>query len=180
MAEQARSSSRPLVWTVWALAAFAWLAGQIASSAGMTINVTASMPFWIWRFHPQTEPLRRGQVVLFCPPDTAVLRAARARRYVGYGPCPGGYDRLLKQVMAIGGDMVAIDDAGVTVNGVAVPGAARLAADAAGRPITAIPPGVTALPPGQFWAGSNYTPRSFDSRYFGAVPTASVLGVAGK
>ena len=178
MSEQTRPPSRSLVWTVWALAAFVWLAGHIAHCLGLTINLTASMPFWIWRFQLPTEPLQRGQVVLFCPPDNAALRAARVRGYLGYGPCPGGYDRLLKQVMAIGGDTVGVNDAGLTVNGEPVPGTARLPADAGGRPIAAIPPGTAVLPAGLFWAGSNYNPRSFDSRYFGPVSAASVLGVA--
>jgi type IV secretory pathway protease TraF len=32
--------------------------------------------------------------------------------------------------------------------------------------------------PGQVWLLSGHDPRSFDSRYFGAIPTANVRGVA--
>ncbi len=50
--------------------------------------------------------IARGDIVSICPPDTAVFRAARARGYVPYGRCPGGYEPLLKPVAAIAGDIV--------------------------------------------------------------------------
>ena len=85
------------------------------------------------------------------------------------GPCPNGLEPLLKTVGAVAGDVVTLP----------LPGYAPLAADAAGRPLTAYPAGTYRVQPGQVFLFSKHDLRSFDSRYFGPVETRSIIA-AGK
>ena len=45
-------------------------------------------------------------------------------------------------------------------------------------PLQRLTDGAYRVTPNEVWLLSNYDPRSFDSRYFGPVPAANVLGVA--
>src|ERR1019366_5726927 len=74
------------------------------------------------------------------------------------------------------GDVVEVDSRGVSVNGGLLLRSAPLEQDAAGRPLTAVPAGVYSVPPGYVWMISSYSPRSFDSRYFGPLPVAQLRG----
>lgn len=162
----------------WGTAAGAWLAVALADGAGLRINHTPSLPIGLWRLTPMAAPLRRGAIVSVCPPDTAVLRAVRARGYLGSGRCPGGFEPLLKPVIALAGDRVTLGTDGIAVNGEPVHGSARLAVGGVGRPIPAIPLGVYRVPPGKFWVLATVHPQSFDSRYFGALAMESIEGQA--
>jgi conjugative transfer signal peptidase TraF len=138
-----RSSQKPssLAYTVWTIAATLWLVVQIAHAAGIRINHTPSLAVGFWRITPLGGPPRRGQIVSFCPPDGAALREARRRLYIGSGTCPGGYDPILKEVIAVAGDVVRLDAIGVAVNGRPLPRSRRLDTDAAGQPVPGIPHG---------------------------------------
>ena len=153
----------------------AGLAG--ANTAGLRFNATPSMPVGFWRIMPNHAPLRRGEVVVVCPPDTAPLRMGQARGYIPPGSCPGGSEPLVKPIAAVSGDVVAVSAAGVTVNGRSVQGTAQLSRDSAGRPLEPVPAGAYPVTPGEVWLLSGHDPRSFDSRYFGPVPESSVQGV---
>jgi conjugative transfer signal peptidase TraF len=159
-------------------AALLWLAVSIADRAGVRINHTSSLPVGLWRIAPLRGQLARGVIVSFCPPEIAVLAAARARGVLGPGRCPGGVEPMLKPVVAISGDRVSLGADGVTVNGHPIPGSRRLGADGAGPPIAAIPFGDDIVGESAFWALSTDHPRSFDSRYFGAASRAGIIGVA--
>ncbi|ETX01009.1 MAG: hypothetical protein ETSY1_09165 [Candidatus Entotheonella factor] len=139
-------------------------------------NYSHSMPPGLWRFvDPRFDPARgRGQVVLFCPPRTAVFEEAKARGYIPFGRCAGGLAPLLKPVVALPGDRVEIG-AEVWVNGVVVAGSDRLVRDRQGRAMPVPRGGV--VPPGYVWVVSIEHARSFDSRYFGQVSIARIEGV---
>ena len=149
-----------------------------ANIIGLRINGTTSMPRGLWRVTPAAAPLRRGEVVTICPPDTAPFREAAARRYIPAGSCPGGYEPLVKPVGAATGDVVAVSGSGVTVNGQPVPGTAQLAQDSAGRRLQPVRAGTYPVAPGEVWLLSGHDPRSFDSRYFGPIPVGNVQGLA--
>jgi len=70
--------------------------------------------------------------------------------------------------------VVDVSAAGIAVNGVRVPNTAPLAADSARRPLEHWPFGHYVVAPGTIWVASSYHPRSFDSRYFGPIPTTAV------
>ena len=127
---------------------------------------------------PDHALLRRGEIVVVCLPNTAPVRMAEERGYIPSGHCPGGSEPLLKPVAATAGDVVVVSTAGLTVNGRAVQDTAPLVQDSAGRPLRPVPAGAYPVAPGEVWLLSGHDPRSFDSRYFGSVPGANVLGVA--
>lgn len=154
----------------------AGLAG--AHAAGLRVNGTPSMPLGLWRVVTDHAPLRRGEIVAICPPDTAPVQAGAERGYIPPGRCPGGYEPLLKPIAATSGDVVAVSTSGVAVNGEVLQDTAQLAQDSAGRPLKPVAAGVYPVAPGEVWLLSGHDPRSFDSRYFGPVPAANVQGIA--
>jgi conjugative transfer signal peptidase TraF len=166
----------PVVAVMLAVSMTATLAS--AQIAGLRINATASMPVGLWRVTQFDVPLRRGEIVAVCPPDTSPIRLAVERGYIAAGQCPNGYEPLLKPIGAVSGDLVAVTASGVWVNGKLVPDTAQMDFDSVGRPLQRLTEGAYRVTPNEVWLLSNYDPRSFDSRYFGPVPAANVLGVA--
>jgi conjugative transfer signal peptidase TraF len=149
-----------------------------AWSAGIRVNETTSMPRGLWEVSRVATRLERGQIVTVCLPDTAPTREAAARGYLAAGPCPGGYEPLVKPVAAVAGDVVTVTPQGVAVNGRLVDTTTQRVRDDAGRPLRPFPPGVYPVMPGQVWLLSGHDARSFDSRYFGPVPVRNVQGLA--
>lgn len=160
-------------------AAGALLTGTLVTArlVGLRVNDTASMPRGLWRVRAADAPLRRGEFVTVCLPDTTIREAA-ARGYIPAGHCPGGYEPLVKPVAAVAGDLVMVTLKGIAVNGHPVENTAQLVQDSAGRPLRPVPAGSYPVMPGQVWLLSGHDRRSFDSRYFGPVPAANVQGVA--
>lgn len=150
----------------------------VAQITGLRVNTTPSMPVGLWRVTAAPGELQRGQIVTVCPPDTAGTREAAARGYLPAGSCPGNYEPLVKPVAAMPGDVVTVTSAGISVNDEPVHGTAQLVRDSAGREMRPFPAGVHQVGPGQVWLLSGHDPRSWDSRYFGAVPVENVQAVA--
>ena len=165
--------------TLWVLALGGALAGTGAAAqlAGFRVNVTPSVPLGLWRVHSAAS-IGRGDVVTVCPPDTETTRVARGRGYFMHGSCPGSFMPLIKPVAAIAGDRVSIDGAGVHVNGELIPNSEPLTHDERGRPLSIPFEGERRVPAGDVFVVSSYNALSYDSRYFGMVPTAGVRGVA--
>ena len=161
-------------------AAGALLAGTLGTAwlVGLRVNGTASMPRGLWQVKAVEKPLRRGEIVAVCLPDTTPIREAAARGYLPAGNCPGAHEPLVKPIAAVTGDVVTVTRQGIAVDGQPVENTAQLQKDSAGRPLRPVPAGVYEVMPGQIWLLSGHDPRSFDSRYFGAVPAADVRGVA--
>jgi conjugative transfer signal peptidase TraF len=101
---------------------------------------------------------------------------AKARHYLSDGWCASHLEVMFKPVAAVAGDVVDVDARGVSVNGGLLLRSAALKRDAAGRPLTAVPDGIYHVPPGYVWMISSYSPRSFDSRYFGALAVSQLRG----
>jgi conjugative transfer signal peptidase TraF len=138
---------------------------------GIQINTSISAPLGFYIQDPA------GPYVAFCPMDEYLSAGRHYRRsapaWLSNG-CPDGAEPLLKPVAAKAGDAVALDAAGVSVNGRRLPHSAALDRDSDGRPMTRWPVGTYTVAPGQIWVISPYSGRSYDSRYFGPVPVASV------
>jgi len=150
----------------------------VARAAGLRVNTTPSMPIGLWMVTAASPSPSRGDIVAVCLPDNDPAREAFRRGYIGAGSCPGSAEPLVKPVAAIGGDMVAVSAAGIAVNGTPISNTASLSRDEAGRPLQRVPAGLYRVPSGELWLLSGHDPRSFDSRYFGAVPIAGVRGIA--
>ena len=143
--------------------------------AGLRLQQTGSLPRGLYR-DVRGAPPTRGTLGVWCQtPDVA--RWARERGYVGRGNCPGGVEAIGKAVLAVAGDTVRVTADGLTVNGVLAPHTRPLERDSRGRPMRRVPRGTYYVGADEVWLWSPHTGRSFDSRYFGAVPTGALVAV---
>ena len=156
------------------LAALAW-ASFVHPLPRLTYNPSDSVAVGWYRVDPLDHrtsslprPLSVGSIVLVpMPAEAAALAAHR-----GYLPTR---IPLLKRVGAMAPQEVCIADGKVRIDG--VPSAAVLSADRWGRPLPSWQQ-CRRLQPGELFLLSVTNPASFDSRYFGPVSAAAVIGVA--
>ncbi|MCZ2103764.1 MAG: S26 family signal peptidase [Burkholderiales bacterium] len=156
------------------LAALAWTS-FVHPLPRLTYNPSDSVAVGWYRVDPldhRTSSLPRslsaGSIVLVpLPAEAAALAAQR-----GYLPTR---IPLLKRVGAVAPQEVCIADGSVRIDG--VPSAAVLPADRWGRPLPSWQH-CRRLRPSELFLLSVTNPASFDSRYFGPVSAAAVIGVA--
>jgi conjugative transfer signal peptidase TraF len=126
-------------------------------------NASASAPIGLYRVVPGTP--QRGDLVLVRTPRS-IETLAGTRHYL-----PAGVP-LVKHIAAITGDVVCAVHEAILIDGHVV--ARQRETDRAGRPLP-------------LWTGCrrlardevfllNTPENSFDSRYFGPVPTANIIG----
>ena len=158
----------------FAVVAFGW---DTIAASGLRVNFTPSVPMGLYRLTSiPTTGVSRGMLVAACPPPDAA-ELGRRRGYVAVGPCPENVEPLLKTVVAVEGDVVAVSSRGVAVNNCFLPDSAPLSTDRMGRPLTPWSAIVYRLRRGQAWLyGDNV--RSWDSRYWGPVATPTLLSTA--
>jgi conjugative transfer signal peptidase TraF len=102
----------------------------------------------------------------FCPAEPFASLAISGG-YRSSGSCQDGALPLVKPVVADSGDIVEFSAGGMAVNGRLLPNSAPLTTDSKGRPLIPWPFGRYTVAPGTVWVASSYSPKSFDSRYFG-------------
>jgi conjugative transfer signal peptidase TraF len=143
---------------------------------GLRVNITGSMPRGIYHLHASLRHVTRGDTVAACPPLHAASLGLE-RGYLGPGTCPDSVEPLLKIVVATEGDIVVTSPAGTSVNGKLLPESQPLQVDSVGRSLVCWSTPTYRMPSGRIWL---YAPsdRSWDSRYWGPVPIANVLGIA--
>jgi conjugative transfer signal peptidase TraF len=142
---------------------------QIYGWLGIRINTSPSLPLG---FYIATSDAAGG-LIEFCPTEP-FASFALSRGYRDRGSCRDGGAPLLKPIVARPGDVVEFSSQGISVNGKLLPNTQPLAMDTKGRSLRPWPFGSYAVKPGSVWVGSSYNKRSFDSRYFGPVPTSSI------
>jgi conjugative transfer signal peptidase TraF len=150
-----------------------WLLG-LALLAGFRVNRTHSFPPGVYWAIPKAPAA--GDLVMFRPPDEAVFDEALSRGYIGRGGF-AHYEMMLKRLVAVGGDVVSIDETGVTVNGRRLVNSKPMPVDLAGRPMPVWHLEDYRLAPGEVLLMSDYTPNSFDARYFGPISRSQILSV---
>jgi conjugative transfer signal peptidase TraF len=165
----------PVRWKL-ALSAGAVLAEAaiigIAGALGIRVNLTNSVPIGLYVISNTPE----ARLVEFCPPEPfGTLSRERGYRERSQFGCPDGARPLLKPVVATTGDVVDVSPRGIEVNGKLIPHTVALHNDSAGRSMSAWPMGTYEVRKGSIWVASSFNTHSFDSRYFGPVPAASVL-----
>lgn len=138
---------------------------------GIRLNLTASMPVGLYR--AVSTPIQRNTLVLFCLPES-IATYAHTRGYAPNGYCHGGVSPLGKRIVAIGGDTVVMTSAGLEVNGVLIANSKALVRDGRNRMLPVLSVRSSVVPPRYIWVISQYSERSFDSRYFGAIPDSCV------
>ncbi len=146
----------------------------IAYAAGIRLNTTPSIPVGIYRL--TDEPIVIGAYVLFCPQPAPVFEMAKVRGYLGAGFCPGGYGQMMKKILAVKDDAVAIGPDGVRVNGLLLPLSLPIKADGGGRPLPEYEASWV-LGDSEVLVMSDSNRGSFDGRYFGSIQRSQIEGV---
>lgn len=142
----------------------------VAYESGYRWNGTESLPRGLWRISA-VETVRVGEIAFFCPPARREFTLALDRGYIDAGRCPSGTAPLFKRLIAVEGDTVLLTADGLSVNGgPLIPNTAPLCADGDGRAMPVVTAEGVAVARGEAWFISDYSPFSYDSRYFGAVP----------
>ena len=162
--------SRVLIFLVMSLI----LTGIVIYMLGFRYNFTPSFARGFYIIEKTEQPLERGNLVIFCPPDTEAFKLASEREYVARGLCGAGdYRPLIKRVIGLEGDEIHIAD-DVHVNGALVQNSTVMTADSKGRPISAFEGGI--VPEGALFLMSDENANSYDGRYFGFVPREQIIG----
>lgn len=133
----------------------------------LSYNASSSTPLGWYRVQAVTT-LKVGDYVLATlPPDAAALAAQR-------GYLPAGLP-ILKRLSAVAGQHVCAREDALMIDG--RPSGRILRSDRQGHPLPAWQQ-CRNLASGELFLLSTTNPASFDSRYFGPVPAAAVLGQA--
>lgn len=135
--------------------------------AGARVNLTRSLPQGL--YWTQDKQPAKGDLVIFQPPASPVFTEAIERGYFT--------SRLMKKVVALAGDVVMVQLDGITVNGIALANANFATQDGQVRPLVPCLMDHYHLAVGEVYLYSDYSPNSFDSRYFGVQNLANVLEV---
>lgn len=143
--------------------------GEVAQLSGLHINYTRSAPMGIWIEHPAGS-LKHGSMVSICPPDVPIVKDLTENGRLSPGDCTEtGARPLLKPVAAMEGDMVRIRSGEpIYING------AALRNSIPAPELKPWPDGDYKVSAGEVWVFSDYTERSFDSRYFGPVSISAI------
>jgi conjugative transfer signal peptidase TraF len=159
------------------LGAGAALVLSIAASGawgGYRLNMTRSHALGLWRIETMQREPNVGDIVFICPPEVRAFELALKRGYLPSGLCAGGTGPLIKTVAAIAGQDIAIDGR-VHIDGRRLDNSELRTVDTEGRALQAFVGGV--VPKGNVFLHSRYS-GSYDSRYFGPIPAAGILGLA--
>ncbi len=141
------------------------LAAPLSKMPRLIWNATASAPVGLYEVRSQAT-FARGELVLFRPPQwVRIFAAAR-----GYLP---DTVPMAKRIAAQNGDIVCRERDAITINRHVV--AHALFADRDGRPLPAWS-GCRRLGESEIFLLMDSVRASFDSRYFGPVPTTEIIG----
>lgn len=148
-------------------------------ACGARINRTNSLPkgiYWVVSKTPE-----RGDIVTFWPSDCAAMQLARERGYIipgVYNKIDGvGYGLLMKRFLGVPGDVVAVTDDGVFINGSLLPNTKPLLCDNIGDPLPYLRFTNYTLKENEAFFISDHLPRSYDARYFGVQETRQIVEV---
>ena len=133
----------------------------------LIINFTDSVPLGVYWLRPRTE-IQRGSYVAFMPPERITKIGAGRPWYR-----PGKY--FLKEVAALEGDRVCIEDHELRISGERT--AVVQDADRQGVPLPHFT-GCITLGDGEVFVMGPDSPWSFDSRYFGPVSQVQLHAAA--
>ena len=140
-----------------------------AHYAGVRIVTTPSVPMGLYATRALGEDEVPGVGAYVCLPPLSSEGPRALRQAFADGLLPSAWRTrpLLKRVSATAGDVVTYSEAGVLVNGRALPSSVALRVDRQGNALPA-PLYPQQLGPSEVWLASEH-PRGFDSRYFGPV-----------
>lgn len=143
---------------------------------GIVFNYTHSAPFGLYREQFDSEVTIRSPApyVFFCPDRRWPSMQGEPNYRDPMRTCPDGFSPLIKPVVAWSGDLVAVSPAGISVNGHLLKNSEPIERDSKGQQLRPFATGEYHVGPKELWVVSSFSPRSFDSRYFGPIPLKSV------
>jgi conjugative transfer signal peptidase TraF len=133
----------------------------VVSTRWLRLNMSPSVPYGLYRLAPVPATLHRGDLVVLPVPASVQ-------------PWQAWWVPLLKPVAGVAGDCVCHRDHILYVNGTAY---GLVYQEAYGKPLPQIEEGCFVVQPGHVFLAS-VVPKSLDSRYYGAVPLASLTAQA--
>ena len=143
---------------------------------GVVFNYTHSAPFGLYReeFDSEAAIHDPAPYVFFCPDRRWPSMRGEPNYRDPMRTCPDGFSPLIKPVVAWPGDLVSVSANGIRVNGRPLPNSAPIERDSKGQQLRPFSDGEYRVGPNELWVVSSFSPRSFDSRYFGPIPLRSV------
>lgn len=159
------------------IAAIALLSVLVAAIGyGFVFNCTHSAPFGLYKEIGSSPaiPHEPTPYAFFCPDNRWPFMRDQPNYRSPMWTCPDGYAPLIKPVVAWAGDTVQNSREGIAVNGHLIPNTLPIDHDSRGREIHPYPFGTYFVEPDHVWVVSSFSPRSFDSRYFGPIPIRCV------
>jgi conjugative transfer signal peptidase TraF len=130
-------------------------------------NASASVPIGLYTVH-RAGALHVGELLVVTPPEPLATFLDQ-RRYLPKGVA------LLKRVVALPGQTVCRTDRTIIVDGFAIGDA--IDRDHLGRPLP-VWQGCQLIAAGQVFLMNQQSRDSFDGRYFGPLPTTTIVGRA--
>jgi conjugative transfer signal peptidase TraF len=130
-------------------------------------NASESVPLGLYRVQP-ADTLAVTDLVVAAPPEPLASFLAQ-RTYLALGV------PLIKRVLALPGQSVCREDLLISVDGIAM--GTALALDRRGRALP-VWRGCRAIAQGEVFLMNWDEPASLDGRYFGPIPTSSIIGRA--
>jgi conjugative transfer signal peptidase TraF len=143
---------------------------------GVVFNYTHSAPFGLYceQFESEVAIHDPRPYVFFCPDRRWPSMKGEPNYREPMRTCPDGFSPLIKPVVAWPGDIVSVASNGISVNGRPLPNSAPIERDSKGQQLRPFAEGEYRVGPNELWVVSSFSPRSFDSRYFGPIPLKSV------
>ena len=158
------------------LGALAIAAMLLWTGFGVVFNYTHSAPFGLYReqFDSETGIHDPAPYVFFCPDRRWPSMRGEPNYRDPMRTCPDGFSPLIKPVVAWPGDFVSVSANGISVNGQMLKNSAPIERDSKGQQLSPFAAGKYTVGLKELWVVSSFSPRSFDSRYFGPIPLKSV------
>ena len=142
---------------------------------GARFNSSPSVPVGLyWTIN---KSIQKKDFVSFCPPLTSNFKIASDRNYFPKGSCPGGSTFLIKQVLAMKGDVITSNKNGVYINGHLVPYSKPFIEDVKGRHLPNFKIKNYRLKESELLLMTNQSITSFDARYFGLINKSQISAV---
>lgn len=132
------------------------------------LNLSSSLPIGIYRITPFDGRLRRGKIAWIKTPESA------GRFIYDRGWLPHGWP-LLKHIEAIPGDTFSITSSTFSVNNKYI--GPVFNQDSKGKPLPKLR-GNFRVQAGHFLPVATNIEKSFDGRYFGAIPQTYIIAIA--
>ncbi len=159
---------------IFSLVGLLGVGAAIFHFTGMIYNTTNSYPPGFYQVNKNVFP-SVGDMALFCPPHNDITKLAIEREYLKPGFCASGTIPMIKRIAAGEGDYVRVTDEGIAINDDGlIPNTAAFKSDSLDGSLPIYTGGE--IQKNMLLMLSEHNPKSWDSRYFGPVSEALIIG----